>query len=447
MGYYEFLCDINEVEKKPPTQIEKKRVVGENDKYIVVTVSNSSELYELGKGTSWEVISGEIDDLDQAWQEFSNGQKVYVALKKKLGKPELKRADNLESKFRKIKIYPYWDKVLIRVDGKGVAQYWNTGNYSFDTPKVELPEFAGVKNWIKRSDGSFDVKGDVIVTDDMLKEGELPWRFNTVFGSFNLSKCLTLTSYVGCPKVVYNDFKCATKSNISSLAGCPKIVGGDFDCVGHKSLTTLEGSPTKVVGSFNISRCDNIEDFVGGPDDVGNLYASYCKKLSTFEGSPAIVRGDVICTYSPNLGSLKWLTDDVGGIVDVRGGRRITDRTLWNRYGYEIPDNIRYDEKKNWGKGKDTLLETLNSNKNKTVNTMRYKMQFDDKMLKAVDFLVECKVGSTVETLFEGKKGVKDDKDADKKKKEKEAKAKKLADLKKKKEDKAKEAKSKKDKK
>lgn len=422
--------------KTTPKQIDKSKVVAENDSYIIVKIDIPSELYEYGKGTDWDILRGENISIDIRWKEFSRGSKVYVALKKKLGKPELKRSANLDSVHKRIKIYPYWDKVLIKVDKTGKPTYWNTGDYKFDSPKVELPSFTGMNKWKLRKDGTYDVEGDVVIDDSMLVDGLIPWAFNSVSGNFSLSKCTMLESYANCPKVVYKNFNCATKSIIESLRGCPKIVGGDFNCEGHKSLVTLSGSPHKVVGKFNISRCDNLNSLEGAPFEVGGLYASYMKNLTILEGCPDRIHGDMVCAYNPKLGSVKWLTDDVGGVMDFTGCKLLKLRDLRNRFGYVIPDNFKHELKESfirWTK-KVLLGESLNKNVEQTINPMGYKMNLNESMLKAVDFLVECKVGSTVADIFtEGKKGAKEDKDTDKKK-EKEAKALKLAKEKKEKE-------------
>ena len=94
-----------------------------------------------------------------------------------------------------------------------------------------------IKEWVagflkrtdikKNSDGSYDVGGDVDITDLELKSiQELGIRFGKVGGNFD----------------------CKT-NQLKSLQGSPSSVDGNFDCRGNQ-LTSLQGSPSSVGGSF-----------------------------------------------------------------------------------------------------------------------------------------------------------------------------------------------------
>jgi hypothetical protein len=91
-------------------------------------------------------------------------------------------------------------------------------------------------NWVKNPDGSYDVKGDVNLSDQHLKK--LPYKFNKVSGGFY---CYDnqLTSLEGAPKEVGGSFSCSN-NQLTSLEGAPKEVGGNFYCYNNKKQFTIE---------------------------------------------------------------------------------------------------------------------------------------------------------------------------------------------------------------
>ena len=110
---------------------------------------------------------------------------------------------------------------------------------TFEEGKLRKKQSASIriKEWVagflkrtdikKNSDGSYDVGGDVDITDLELKSiQELGIRFGKVGGNFD----------------------CKT-NQLESLQGSPSSVDGNFDCRGNQ-LTSLQGSPSSVGGSF-----------------------------------------------------------------------------------------------------------------------------------------------------------------------------------------------------
>ena len=381
MGYFDLLDNLHILyeedennEEKPkrvkrakPTY-DQSKVIAEDDLYVVLRIDSVDDLYKLGKGTDWSLLKLDIDDINGAWKQFSKTGKIYVATKKILGNLAPRRTANRELHFNRTKVYPFWDKILIRVDSNGKATYWNTGDFEYNEPKVELPKIKSesgerLDTWKERPDGTIDVHGDVILDDSMLIDGYIPHQFNRVFGKFSLSKCTQLLSYEGSPETVYGDFLCATKSNIENFEGCPHIVGGNFVANNHKSITSLSGSPYKVVKGYNVSHCPLIENLVGAPEDVGSIFVSYCKNLTTLEGAPQLVRGDFIATFNPSLLSLKYLPD-VTGKMDFTGCKRLSITDLRNRFGYIIPKNFIHPIKERWEKMLHKL-KLLNEKQNK----------------------------------------------------------------------------------
>src|SRR5271157_5842017 len=98
-------------------------------------------------------------------------------------------------------------------------------------------------NWSKNADGSFDVDGDVRLSQQGFKE--LPFRFRKVTG----------------------DFLCHD-NRLTSLKGSPDSVGGDFYCFNNQ-LTSLDGAPDSVRGNFSCS--DNKKKF--SKEDVKKVCA------------------------------------------------------------------------------------------------------------------------------------------------------------------------------
>lgn len=90
-------------------------------------------------------------------------------------------------------------------------------------------------------DGSIDVDGDVILSDD--KFSKFPLSFGKVSGGFS---CISrgLESLEGAPKHVGENFQCLY-NNLTSLEGGPKFVEGEYFCAGNK-ITSFKGFPDHV---------------------------------------------------------------------------------------------------------------------------------------------------------------------------------------------------------
>jgi hypothetical protein len=149
-------------------------------------------------------------------------------------------------------------------------------------------------------DGSYDVEGDVDLSDRDLTE--LPIKFNKVSGYFY---CYNnkLTSLKGCPKIVGGDFNCYN-NQLTSLIGSPEKVGSYFDCHDNK-LTSLKGCPKEVGGKFDCS-FNNLTNFKGFNCKISNKL--YCdnnhikeiyklcptKKFINALNEYSVIRGDKV---------------------------------------------------------------------------------------------------------------------------------------------------------
>ena len=103
-------------------------------------------------------------------------------------------------------------------------------------------EEMGIQKYTKKytinSQGEIDVDGNVNLIYKDFKE--LPYKFGTVTGYFNIGDNKNLISLKNCPDYVGNSFGCDRCSKLDSLKGCPKEVGGEFYCNRCKREFTKE---------------------------------------------------------------------------------------------------------------------------------------------------------------------------------------------------------------
>jgi hypothetical protein len=122
--------------------------------------------------------------------------------------------------------------------------------------------FGGVCDILEDEKGLYvDVHGGVFLNNFDLSiwkkfDNELPFRFGTVAGSFNISSSHLLKSLNGCPKKVHNDFNCSFNDSITSLEGGPEDVGGNYIIAICMNLKSLVGLP-KIMHGGDIDVRDN----------------------------------------------------------------------------------------------------------------------------------------------------------------------------------------------
>ena len=110
-----------------------------------------------------------------------------------------------------------------------------------------------IENYTVNSKGEIDVDGDVMLVATTLKE--LPYKFGTVTGMFDIGYSKNLISLKNCPnEIVKGYFNCDGCSQLNSLEGCPKEVGSDFCCGKCKRKFTKEEvrALCKVKGKIDI---------------------------------------------------------------------------------------------------------------------------------------------------------------------------------------------------
>ena len=96
----------------------------------------------------------------------------------------------------------------------------------------------GIKKYTINSKGEIDVDGDVHLIHKNFKE--LPYKFGTINGCFDIYNNQNLISLENCPYFVRDSFACEFCIKLESLEGCPKEVGSNFWCNDCKRKFTEE---------------------------------------------------------------------------------------------------------------------------------------------------------------------------------------------------------------
>ena len=107
--------------------------------------------------------------------------------------------------------------------------------------KVEIEAWCdemGIENYTINSKGEIDVDGCVWLGNGEFKE--LPYKFGTVMGDFEINKNANLISLKNCPDYVGGYFSCRKCTSLDSLEGCPKEVINYFYCNNCKRKFTEE---------------------------------------------------------------------------------------------------------------------------------------------------------------------------------------------------------------
>lgn len=101
----------------------------------------------------------------------------------------------------------------------------------------------GISFYTINSDGSIDVRGDVVIRQQSGLLKRLPLKFRNINGGFSCDN-QRLTTLEGSPINVKTHFSCQG-NRLKSLEFCPKSVNGYFRC-GFNKITSLEGIPKNV---------------------------------------------------------------------------------------------------------------------------------------------------------------------------------------------------------
>ena len=95
-----------------------------------------------------------------------------------------------------------------------------------------------IENYTINTKGEIDVNGGVLLGSKEFKE--LPYKFGTVMGDFEINKNKNLISLKNCPDYVWGYFSCRKCTSLDSLEGCPERVDKYFWCGECKRKFTEE---------------------------------------------------------------------------------------------------------------------------------------------------------------------------------------------------------------
>ena len=115
---------------------------------------------------------------------------------------------------------------------KGVKQQANNTNIEAWCEEMKI------RNYTINSQGVIDVNGSVDLSGKKFKE--LPYKFGTINGYFDIGYNGNLISLKNCPNEVESFFACNRNPQLDSLEGCPKEVGKNFYCYSCKIKFTEE---------------------------------------------------------------------------------------------------------------------------------------------------------------------------------------------------------------
>lgn len=109
-----------------------------------------------------------------------------------------------------------------------------------------MERFGGMDNWTINEKGEVDVPGNIKLLRSFFPEGQFPFQFGKISGTFDCSGA-GISSLVGAPHTVEGTFDCKSNS-LKSLTGAPRIAAG-FDCQ-RNPLTSLGNIETQIESVF-----------------------------------------------------------------------------------------------------------------------------------------------------------------------------------------------------
>jgi hypothetical protein len=260
----------------------------ENERFLIISPKTYEATCKYGKGTKWCIASTETPE---HWANYNKKAiKFYFIFDK------TKKEDD-----------PYY-KIAIVVPPSGILQAYDAQDNQIEINEVptllkslgldrhlfkpkELTEDDWINSWIedetrwkRNSDGTIDVKGDILIQYNRFKK--LPVKFSFVSGKF-LCDHNNLETLEGSPQTVEGSFDCSY-NNLKTLEGGPMIVSEDYDCI-HNAIESLKGSPEEVGGIFNCGYNELIS-LEGAPKKVWGFACINNKKEFSKEEVEAVTK-------------------------------------------------------------------------------------------------------------------------------------------------------------
>lgn len=203
-----------------------------------------------------------------------------------------------------------------------------TGNVEQDLKMVDI------KNYNILEDGSINVYQDVdLHTNSFGGNISMIFKFNEVFGNFNIERC-GLTTLSGLPKYVMGNLTLYDNDKkIPDMSGGPENVKGEIS-IGNFGLMSLNKFPNKCGKDITIHN-NPIKNLNGLPEICnGNLDIRYCDELESLEGCSKYVRGNFYLNYNAKFKYLNLIErvppKEVQGEY-ILNGHQILSRSFTSR--------------------------------------------------------------------------------------------------------------------
>lgn len=154
--------------------------------------------------------------------------------------------------------------------------------------------------------GLINCNGNVIIKNEHIVDGKIPFKFGKVFGDF---------SYMP------SDYTLLT-----SLENSPDFVGKSFTIHGSRNLKTLKYFP-KDVNSFLLYSCILLKDLSGININTvkGDVVVINCSNITSLKGCPEIIGGNFNLHQMLNVKKLDYFPKEINKLF--------IDKKLYNRFG------------------------------------------------------------------------------------------------------------------
>lgn len=331
----------------------EKKIVAENEDWIVYKIDTPKEAYAFHGRTHWCISSGTKTAAAKYFDSYNKNKNTFYFYVRKNPifydrEPERWNYIALERRGEK---NIYWDIYDDPCDS--LPSNLNVPTFEMPPLKMFPPERDMRKSGIKfqkLENGEYDIFCDLNRTnlENLFdKDGKLRIKINKVEGIMDISNCPFVKLLENFPREVTKSFWIRNNNNITSLVGSPEIVGNGVWFEDLPQLKTLEGGP-KHVGkyyavenclvlkslkgcvqeapeSFSCSRCISLSSLEYAPQKVGDFNCSECSSITSLNGISQSISGKLICDSCKRLKSLEGCPDTVGGDFSVNGCWNLKD--------------------------------------------------------------------------------------------------------------------------
>ncbi len=209
------------------------------------------------------------------------------------------------------------------------------------TSKIKYMDYQFDEKYTINDDMSVDWDGSIFLDksiDNYIKYKDLdklPIKFNKISGLLSI-----------------HNF------NISSCENFPSEIGESLSFFKCQKLTNLSGLKSNIKGGIKLNFLNNLENIEALKDCYIDkfIYITYCPNIFSLKGLPKTINGDIILTNLDGLSSLKYITDNISGSLNISSCDKLNIDTSpkkigMNLYYNQSPSNpmyklCSYDDKK-----------------------------------------------------------------------------------------------------